>query len=70
MSSFDDPGYGRLLTIKLVLVAVSIVLAAVHGVLASRRPTSARPLAVGGVGVSLAIIVFASYATQPMVQAP
>jgi hypothetical protein len=29
--SFDDPGYGRLLGIKLVLVVVSIALAAVHG---------------------------------------
>lgn len=58
--SFDDPGYGRLLGIKLALVVVSVVLAAVHGVVASRRPSSARPLAISGLGVSLAIVVFAT----------
>lgn len=59
-ASFDDPGYGRLLGIKLVLVAVSIVLAALHGVLATRNPRSARPMAISGLGVSLVIVVFAT----------
>ena len=59
-ASFDDPGYGRLLGIKLILVLVSIALAALHGVLATRNPKSSRPLAIGGLGVSLAIVVFAT----------
>jgi uncharacterized membrane protein len=58
--SFDDPGYGRLLGIKLVLVVVSIGLAAVHGTLAMARPRLARPLAIAGLGASLAIVVFAT----------
>ena len=58
--SFDDPGYGRLLGIKLVLVVASIALAAVHGIVASRRPTSARPLAIAGLAASVGIVVFAT----------
>lgn len=49
--SFDDPGYGRLLGIKLVLVVVSI---------ATARPRLARPLAMAGLASSLAIVVFAT----------
>ena len=60
LGSFDDPGYGRLLGIKLVLVVASVVLAAVHGTLATARPRLARPLALAGLGSSLAIVVFAS----------
>ena len=60
LGSFDDPGYGRLLAIKLVLVAVSIVLAAVHGITAMRRPRLARPLAISGLASSLGIVVFAT----------
>lgn len=60
LESFTDPGYGRLLGIKLVLVATSIALAAVHGILASRRPSSARPLAIAGLVSSVAIVVFAT----------
>lgn len=56
----DDPGYGRLLGTKLVLVLVSVILAAVHGILATRRPRVARPLAVAGVVSSVAIVVFAT----------
>lgn len=60
--SFDDPGYGRLLGIKLVLVlvVVSIALAAVHGTIAMARPQLARPLAIAGLVSSLAIVVFAT----------
>lgn len=58
--SFDDPGYGRLLGIKLVLVVVSIALAAVHGTLATARPRLARPLAIAGLASSLAIVVLAT----------
>lgn len=58
--SFDDPGYGRLLGIKLVLVVVSIALAAVHGSIAMARPQLARPLAIAGLVSSLAIVVFAT----------
>lgn len=60
MSTFQDPGYGRLLGIKLVLVVLAVVLAAVHGIIASRHPKSARPLAMSGLGVSLLIVVFAT----------
>lgn len=58
--SFDDPGYGRLLGIKLVLVVASVALAAVHGAIAARNPKRARPLALLGVGASVAIVVFAT----------
>ncbi|MBI2709708.1 MAG: CopD family protein [Actinobacteria bacterium] len=58
--SFDDPGYGRLLGIKLVLVVVSIALAAAHGTIAMARPQLARPLAIAGLVSSLAIVVFAT----------
>ncbi|MGE3447818.1 MAG: CopD family protein [Microbacteriaceae bacterium] len=58
--SIDDPGYGRLLGIKLVLVVVSIALAAVHGTIAMSRPRLARPLAIAGLVSSLAIVVFAT----------
>ena len=60
LGSFDDPGYGRLLGIKLVLVVVSIALAAGHGTIAMARPHLARPLAVAGLVSSLAIVVFAT----------
>lgn len=55
-----DPGYGRLLGIKLVLVAVSVALATVHGILATRRPRSARPSAIAGLATSVGIVVFAT----------
>lgn len=58
--SFDDPGYGRLLGIKLVLVVVSVALAAIHGVVASRNPSSARPLALLALAASVGIVVFAT----------
>lgn len=60
LGSFADPGYGRLLGIKLVLVVASIALAGVHGVMAGRRPTSARPLAIAGLAASVGIVVFAT----------
>lgn len=58
--SFADPGYGRLLGIKLVLVVGSIALAAVHGIVAGRNPTRARPLALAGLAASVGIVVFAT----------
>lgn len=58
--SFADPGYGRLLGIKLLLVVGSVALAALHGVLASRNPMRARPLAVAGLLASVAIVVLAT----------
>jgi len=58
--TFTRPGYGRLLTIKLILVVVSVGLAAVHGMLASQRPKTARPLGIVGLATSLAIVVFAT----------
>ena len=60
LASLDDPGYGRLLGTKLVLVLGSVVLAAVHGILATHRPRRARPVAVAGVVSSVAIGVFAT----------
>jgi putative copper export protein len=53
-------GYGRLLGVKLVLVVVAVGLAALHGVLATARPTSARPLAIAGLSTSVAIVVLAT----------
>ena len=60
VETFGEPGYGRLLGIKLVFVAASVVLAAVHGTLATSRPHIARPLAIAGLASSLAIVVFAT----------
>ena len=60
LGSFDDPGYGRLLGIKLVLVALSVGLAGAHGILATRSPRRARPVAMAGLGASLGIVVFAT----------
>lgn len=58
--SLDQPGYGRLLAIKLVLVAAAVVLAVAHGIMAGRRPGSARGLAISGLVTSVAIVVFAT----------
>ncbi|HEX2118486.1 MAG TPA: CopD family protein [Acidimicrobiales bacterium] len=58
--TLDDPGYGRLLGIKLVLVLLSVVLAAAHGILATKRPGHGRPLAVAGLASSVGIVVFAT----------
>lgn len=58
--SLTEDGYGRLFAIKLALVVVSVVIASVHGILATKRPTSARPLAIAGLASSVAIVVFAT----------
>ena len=58
--TLTEPGYGRLLAIKLVLVVISISLAGVHGVLATRKPRSARPLGVASLGTSITIVIFAT----------
>jgi putative copper export protein len=60
LDTLAEQGYGRLLSIKLSLVVVSIALAAVHGVLATRRPRSARPLGIMGLATSVGIVVFAT----------
>ncbi len=60
LDTLTEPGYGRLLAIKLALVVVSIGLAVVHGAIARRTPRAARPLALSGLGVSLLIVVFAT----------
>jgi uncharacterized membrane protein len=59
-SILDEPGYGRLFAIKMVLVVASVALAAVHGMLATKRPGSARPLAIAGLASSVGIVVFAT----------
>ena len=59
-SSLGQPGYGRLLAIKLTLVVLSIGLAGLHGFLAVRRPGQARPLAIAGLASSVGIVVFAT----------
>ncbi len=56
----DDPGYGRLFAVKMVLVVMSVVIAAVHGILATSHPRSARPLAIAGLSASAGIVVFAT----------
>lgn len=58
--TFGNAGYGRLLGLKLVFVAASVVLAAVHGTLATSRRRIARPLALAGLASSLLIVVFAT----------
>ncbi|MPY94098.1 MAG: hypothetical protein GEV08_13850 [Acidimicrobiia bacterium] len=58
--TFDDPGYGRLLAIKLVLVVAAVGFAAAHGIVASRRPGSGRGLAMIGLVASVGIVVFAT----------
>lgn len=60
--SFDDPGYGQLLGIKLVLVVASVGLAAAHGIIAARNPGDrrVRALAVAGLAASVGIVLFAT----------
>lgn len=58
--TLGDPGYGRLLGAKLVLVAASAVLAAAHGIMAARKPGRARPLAIAGLVSSVGIVIFAT----------
>jgi len=58
--SFDRPGYGRLLAMKVALVVTAVVLAAAHGIMASRRPGSARGLAMSSLATSVGIVVFAT----------
>ena len=60
LGSFQQPGYGRLLGIKLVFVAGSVVLAAAHGAVVTARPRWGRPLAISGLASSLVIVVFAT----------
>lgn len=60
LGSFQQPGYGRLLGIKLVFVAGSVVLAAAHGAVVTARPRWGRPLAMSGLASSLIIVVFAT----------
>jgi len=57
---FFGAGYGRLLLIKLTFVTVSVVLAGVHGIIATKHPGSARPLGIAGLVSSLLIVVFAT----------
>ena len=59
-STLTEVGYGRLLSIKLVLVVMSVVLAGLHGAVASRRPGGARSLAIAGLASSVGIVVFAT----------
>lgn len=58
--TLGEDGYGRLFAIKMVLVVTSVTLAAVHGILATRRPASARPLAIAGLASSASIVLFAT----------
>lgn len=58
--TLTEPGYGRLFAIKMGFVTASIILAAVHGILATRHPRSARPLAIAGLASSVAVVVFAT----------
>lgn len=60
LASLDDAGYGRLLGMKLVLIVISVALAAWHGALATRSPRRARPLAIAGLAPSSGIVVFAT----------
>jgi uncharacterized membrane protein len=60
LGSLGEPGYGRLLSTKLVLVLVSVIFAALHGVLARKGPRRARPLALAGLASSIAIVLFAT----------
>lgn len=53
-------GYGRLFLIKMVLVVASVALAAVHGIIATRSPASARPLGIAGLASSVAVVVYAT----------
>lgn len=58
--TLSEDGYGRLFAIKMALVVVSVVIASVHGILATKHPTSARPLAIAGLASSVAIVIFAT----------
>lgn len=58
--TLTQDGYGRLFAIKMVFVVISVVIASVHAVIASRHPKSARPLGIAGLASSLAIVVYAT----------
>lgn len=61
LSDLDEPGYGRLLGIKLSLVALILVVVVVHGVLASRgRHRASRAMAIISLVLSLGVIVLAT----------
>lgn len=57
---FTVDSYTRLYTIKLSLVLVSVVIAILHGILATRQPKTARPMAIAGLAASLGIVLFAT----------
>lgn len=60
LGSFGQPGYGRLLAAKIVLVVVMVAIGGVHGVLAARSPGAARVLGVAGLATSLAVVFLAT----------
>ncbi|MEO6988563.1 MAG: hypothetical protein ABI239_07935 [Aquihabitans sp.] len=55
-----EEGYGRLLSIKLGMVVLSVALLATHGIIAMRNPAKAKPFAVAGLTASVLIVVFAT----------
>ena len=59
-ATFNAPGYGRLLGIKLALVVVSVSLGGLYGVIATKRSSRTRPLAIAGLASSVTIVVFAT----------
>lgn len=61
LADLDEPGYGRTLGLKLVLVAAMVVVAIVHGVYAARgRHRVSRPLGVVSLVLSLGVLVLAT----------
>jgi len=60
VEALGEPGYGRLLSIKLGLVVLSIALAGVHGLLATKNPRGSRILGIAGMVSSVGIVLFAT----------
>lgn len=60
VTSLADTTYGRLFTAKLIFVVASLVLAGAHGVVAGRRPTASRGLAIAGLSAAAGVVLFAT----------
>lgn len=59
-ASLAEPGYGRALTAKLVLFAMVMVAAALHGRASGRRPLFARAMAIAALAGSVGVVLLAA----------
>lgn len=61
LGGLTRPGYGGILGAKIVLFGVAVLLAVVHGMVASAgRSTASRALGISGLAVSVVIVLLAT----------